>query len=535
MLKSAVLNFLRRIILARLGQGCATFNFINCDLPLVADSGSAPLKIAIIGGGLAGMSAALVLGERGQSVTLLERNEYLGGKVGSWPIQFSDGSTTHISHGFHAFFRQYHNLRRLLARLGADSFLRPMSDYLVITECKSLRFGKISPVPLINIASMLREGFFSPMIFLKRSAWRLVIMLAYDRDRIFKDWDHVSFASFAKRAGLTQDFMAIMNNVCRSYFTAEGEMSTAEMFKASHTYFFSNDLGLVYDYMDDDYDATLIGPFRRALSCYGVGVRTGQCIKSIEVAEGGFLVDGERYDRLIVASDIRSARTLVASSRSINVMAPLLCQRLQGMKSARPYSVIRLWLDCDPFPQELPVFTFLERRHFLDSLTLVHRAEQESSEWSSSHRGAVIELHCYGLEADHVPSPEAFLDGFMDDLCHYFPAARDAQILHQELQVRNDFTSYAIGQDSFRPDTTCQIPGLTFAGDWIRLPIPAMLMEAACTSGLLAANEILHELGLRPEPIESVPLRGLLSPGNSLKPLKPLKRFWNHLRSTVRI
>lgn len=531
MLKAAVLNFLRQIILVRLGQGRVTFNCINRDLPLLPDPASAPLRIAIVGAGLAGMSAALVLGERGQRVTLLERNDYLGGKVGSWLIQGFNGRTTHISHGFHAFFRQYYNLRRLLGRLGADEFFRPMSDYLVITESKSLRFGKISPIPLINIASMLKEGFFSPMIFLKPSAWRLVAMLAYDRDRIFKAWDRVSFASFARKAGLARDFMAIMNNVCRSYFSAESEMSTAEMFKASHTYFFSNDLGLVYDYMCDDYEATLISPFRRALNGYGVAIRTGQAVQSIEVVDGGFMVDGERYDRLVVASDIRAARNLVASSSSINDMDPLICRRLQGMKSARPYSVIRLWLDRDPFPHDLPVFIFLERRKFLDSLTLVHRAEQESSQWSVAHGGAVIELHCYGLEGDDVPSPEAFLAGYVDDLCHYFPDVAHAEILHKELQVRDDFTSYAVGQDTFRPATTCQIPGLTFAGDWIRLPIPAMLMEAACTSGLLAANEILNELGLRPEPIESVPLQGLLSPANGRK---PLKCFWNPFGSKTR-
>jgi hypothetical protein len=39
-----------------------------------------------------------------------------------------------------------------------------------------------------------------------------------------------------------------------------------------------------------------------------------------------------------------------------------------------------------------------------------------------------------------------------------------------------------------------------------------MLMEAACTSGLLAANAVLRRDGLREEPVESVPLRGLLAP-----------------------
>jgi isorenieratene synthase len=49
------------------------------------------------------------------------------------------------------------------------------------------------------------------------------------------------------------------------------------------------------------------------------------------------------------------------------------------------------------------------------------------------------------------------------------------------------------------------------AGDWIALPVPAMLMEAAVTSGLAAANAILRQEGVREEPVYSVPLRGLLA------------------------
>ena len=39
---------------------------------------------------------------------------------------------------------------------------------------------------------------------------------------------------------------------------------------------------------------------------------------------------------------------------------------------------------------------------------------------------------------------------------------------------------------------------------------PVMLLEAACTSGLKAANDVLSAEGLREEPIYSVPETGLL-------------------------
>jgi isorenieratene synthase len=52
--------------------------------------------------------------------------------------------------------------------------------------------------------------------------------------------------------------------------------------------------------------------------------------------------------------------------------------------------------------------------------------------------------------------------------------------------------------------------GITLAGDFVRLPIPSALMERAVASGFLAANKLLAPEGVRPEPIRSIPRRGLL-------------------------
>lgn len=507
------MKLLRNAIMSRIAGGRVTTNQVDPALPLRPPASRDPLRVAIVGGGLAGLSAALVLGERGQRVTLFERNTYLGGKVGSWSVALPDGGTANVSHGFHAFFRQYYNLRRVLGRIGADGFLRPLSDYLIVTDERRYSFARISAVPLVNIASMLRERFFDASIFLRPRAWKMLAMLAYERERTFGAWDRLSFKDFADSAGLSRDFRTLMNNVCRAYFASESEMSAAEMFKATHAYFFSNDLGLVYDYLCDDFGRTLLTPFERALRGHGVELRTGTPVARIDVEGDGFVVDGERFDRLVLASDLATAQRLLAGAPEIARRAPSLALRMRGLRNGRPYSVARLWIDRDPFAHDLPPFVFLQRKRFLDSLTLVHRAEEESAAWAAARGGAVIELHCYAVDEDVAPSVEAIRDGMLAELQHYFPEARAAKVMHEHLQLRDDFTSYEVGQDAHRPGTVTEIPGLTLAGDWVRLPVPVMLMEAACTSGLMAANTILAELGLRPEPIESVPLRGLFAPG----------------------
>ena len=65
------------------------------------------------------------LSERGVSVDVVEARDYLGGRVGGWPDTLADGSAVAMNRGFHAFFRQYYNLRALLRR--ADPHLSALT------------------------------------------------------------------------------------------------------------------------------------------------------------------------------------------------------------------------------------------------------------------------------------------------------------------------------------------------------------------------------------------------------------------------
>lgn len=63
-------------------------------------------------------------------MTLYEQGESLGGRLAGWPVRLGDGSGATMSRGFHAFFRQYYNLRGLLRRADpALAMLTPLPDY----------------------------------------------------------------------------------------------------------------------------------------------------------------------------------------------------------------------------------------------------------------------------------------------------------------------------------------------------------------------------------------------------------------------
>jgi isorenieratene synthase len=59
------------------------------DLPCLVEPG---VRAVVIGGGIAGTTAALLLAERGLAVTLVEREAQLGGRLAAWPRTLADGT-----------------------------------------------------------------------------------------------------------------------------------------------------------------------------------------------------------------------------------------------------------------------------------------------------------------------------------------------------------------------------------------------------------------------------------------------------------
>ena len=56
-------------------------------------------KIIVLGSGIAGMAAANQLAKRGYDVTVLEANNYIGGRLKSIPVKLSNGSVFAFDEG----------------------------------------------------------------------------------------------------------------------------------------------------------------------------------------------------------------------------------------------------------------------------------------------------------------------------------------------------------------------------------------------------------------------------------------------------
>ena len=79
------------------------------------------MRVAIVGGGLAGLATAVDLADAGWEVEIFESRPFVGGKVGSWV----DADGNHVEMGLHVFFTCYYELFDLMRKVGAfENLLR---------------------------------------------------------------------------------------------------------------------------------------------------------------------------------------------------------------------------------------------------------------------------------------------------------------------------------------------------------------------------------------------------------------------------
>ncbi|WNG47116.1 FAD-dependent oxidoreductase [Archangium minus] len=474
------------------------------------------LSAAVVGGGLAGMAAATVLAERGVRVTVIEREPFLGGRVAAWRERLADGEPFDMERGFHAFFRQYYNLRALLRRVDPRlERLRRLEDYPIYGPGGSMEsFSNLPALPPFNLISLVRRSPSLRLMELRHIDVRSgLAMLAFDMERTYATFDHRNAREYLDSLRFPPHARRMMFNVfSHSFFNPEEDMSAAELLMMFHFYFMGNPEGLVFDVLDESFASALWHPLRRYLEKRHVQFRLGQSVTAVNPREdGGVRIQVE--DAEPVEADAVVLATTVPALQRIVTNSPELLDRgwrekVLGLSLTSPFAVWRLWLDRPSGPGRHP-FVGTTGLGIIDNISLYHLFEGESRRWAARTGGSVVELHAYGLplELDEESVRRELLGG----LHTLYPELRDARTLEERFLLRRDCPSFAPGSFRTRPTVETPSPRVALAGDFVRLPIPTALMERATTSGFMAANHLLEGWGIQGEEIWSVPRAGLLA------------------------
>lgn len=494
----------KALIKRRLGGYWRDVNVVDETRPLAL---TAPKAVAVIGGGVAGLTAALTLARRGYRVTLFEKNHYLGGKLGSWEVELAPGRKTWVSHGFHAFFPHYKNFNRFLDSLNLRRDFKSIGDYVILgPNGEKVTFAGLDTTPVFNLLSLAKAGVFSLGEALKAPGRDLYgVLLEYEGDKTFEKYDHVSFAAFNQLAQVPPRLKLAFNTFARAFFADEDKLSFAELIKSFHFYFLGQDGGLVYDTPTRDYEAQFLKPLRDELTRLGATLALSTPIESLEKTPAGFQVNGGAFEHVVMAADVVGARKVLGSAKGLPAA---VTQQFDALRPGQRYAVLRMWVDKD-VRTDIPPFVITDRAKVLDAFTAYHRLEEESVADFKQHGEYILELHCYAVPEEL--SEEALRQTFLEELVQFFPELKGFSIKHEEWQCKRDMTAFHTGMYAARPTVETVVPGLVCAGDWVKLPFAAMLLECAAASGIAAANELFKLSGLREEPLVAVPQRGLMA------------------------
>ncbi len=474
-------------------------------------------EAVVVGGGVAGISAAVVLAERGVAVTLLEAAPTLGGRLGAWPHTLPDGTEQVVEHGFHAFFRHYYTWRSVLRRIDPQlGFLRPVGGYPVISrEWPPEDLTGLPGAPPLNLLALFARSPSLGLGDLLRSDQALAAqLLAYDRARTAAAFDAVPAGEFLAALGMSDRAQAMLFEAfARSFFADPGALSAAELIAMFHYYFLGNREGIGFDAPDTDHLTCIWAPLRAYLEKHDAQVRTGTAARSITP------VDGHRWRvepsegppletrHLVLAADPGALRDLVAASPAAAAVAPRLAAQAAALSIAPPFAVARLWLDRDVAPQRA-TFNAVSREPTLDSVTVYSRLERPSAEWAARTGGSVVELHSYACDAPDVDTATARMRA---ELAALWPETAAAGVVHLQQRMEATAPTFPPGSAGTRPGVTSDARGVRLAGDFVATPLLTGLMERAAVTGVLAANDVLAEVGAGPEEIRGVPQRGLLA------------------------
>jgi uncharacterized protein with NAD-binding domain and iron-sulfur cluster len=535
------------------------------------------VRVAVLGGGVAGLTAAHELIERGFEVVVLEARDIPGGKARSLPVPGSgtDGRRDlPAEHGFRFFPGFYRHLPDTMSRIpsspGTVRDRLTAATRILLAQAggrNELVAGANLPESLEDLAVLSRfllDAMTALDIPAEDHAWlvdRLLALLTSCDERRYEQWDLQSwwvYVQAERRSPAFQKFLA--DGLTRTLVAARArEISarTGGLTLAQLLFDLTRAGGRADRVLDAPTNEAWIDPWVAHLRERGVDLRLGAPVQGITVAAGRVAgvttpAGAVTADHYVAALPVEAFRLLAGAP--LRALDPRLA-RLDHL-TTRWMNGVLFYLSHDvPLVNGHAIYidsewalTSISQRQFWPGVDLARYGDGQVggilsvdvSDWQTPGRrtGKVaaqctreeIRAEVWGQLADHLnDGPEPVLDeadvrAWFLDPAITFPnpsAAANAEPL-----LINTAGSWAD-----RPDARTAIPNLVLAADYVRTFTDLATMEGANEAARRAVNAILDATGSAAARCDVWPLRepAVLGPARWLDRVR-----WRLLRRAAR-
>jgi len=417
----------------------------------------------VIGGGLAGLSAATALSSLGHQVHLFDAKPFLGGRATSYPAPTTDGQTEEIDNCQHILLKCCVNLLDFYRRLGVSDSIEFHREFYFMEpggRISHLRRG-ILPAPLHFTESFLRASYLNWGE--KIALGRAMLAVRFERKRR-QDLEQISMLDWLREKNQPPRLIErFWRQVLVSAINVElDQMAAAHGFQV---------MWLGFMAASDTYEMGI--PKVPLAQLYGNTLKkvTGHERTSVEAfdPERGILASGQWHQ----------ARTYISAVPS-DRLAKLVPQLPIDFDAFEPSSItgVHLWFDRPV--TAMPHGTLLDRH----------------IQWFyNKGEGRYLMLVISASDALLKMQRQDIIDLAVRELIEFLPAVATAQLTKAHVVKEPKATFRAKpGLEAKRPISRTQIPNFFLAGDWTRSGWPAT-MEGAVRSGYLAAEAASEALG----------------------------------------
>ena len=438
-------------------------------------------SVTIIGAGVAGMSAACALAERGFLVRLVERRNYLGGRASSY---LHPGVNEVIDNCQHVLFGCCTNLQGFYGRIGVADKIHWTSDMTMIEPGgrRSQLGPSWLPAPLHGLPRLLSAHAFTlaDKFALSRAFAAMMRPIPESSTENLAHW----LARHGQTRGALDHFWRL---VIASALNAEIDQIALpyaakvvrELFMNSA---FAGSMGMSTVPLSDLYAP--IAPFIEA--------RGSRVLLNASVDSAGWDHETAQWTVATRTGPLRSDFVIVALPFEATAKllpglptaprVPALAAQIERHEHW-PICSVHLWFD-------RPI-TDLEHAVLLDRE--IHWMYNQSK--LQNRLGNYIELVVSATRAFAALPREAAIAQALSELAEFFPVVKVAKLEKVALikEVRATF-GVPPGIDQFRPGAVSPWPNLFLAGDWVQTGWPST-MESAARSGHLAAEALCIAAG----------------------------------------